>query len=338
MTIKVGINGFGRIGRLALRAAFDWPEFEFVQINDPAGDAATFAHLVHFDSVHGRWHHDVSHEGDRILIEGQQIKVTSNKAISDTDWSGCDVVIECSGKMKSTTQLQGYLDQGVKRVVVSAPVKEAGVLNVVMGVNQQLFDPAKHPIVTAASCTTNCLAPVVKVIHEKLCIKHGSITTIHNLTNTQSILDTPHKDLRRARACGSSLIPTTTGSATAITEIFPELKGRLNGHAVRVPLANASLTDCVFEVERSTSAAEVNALLKAASENELLNILGYEERPLVSIDYKTDPRSSIIDALSTMVVNGTQVKIYAWYDNEWGYANRTVELAKLVGLADQPQS
>lgn len=336
MTIKVGINGFGRIGRLALRAAFDWPEFEFVQINDPAADAATFAHLVHFDSVHGRWHHEVSHDGDSMLIKDKKIKVSSNKAINDTDWSGCDVVIECSGKMKSTAQLQAYLDRGVKRVVVSAPVKEAGVLNVVMGVNQHLFDPVKHSIVTAASCTTNCLAPVVKVIHEKLGIKHGSITTIHNLTNTQSILDTPHKDLRRARACGSSLIPTTTGSATAITEIFPELKGRLNGHAVRVPLANASLTDCVFEVERSTTAAEVNALLKAASENELMNILGYEERPLVSIDYKTDPRSSIIDALSTMVVNGTQVKIYAWYDNEWGYANRTVELAKLVGLADQP--
>ena len=335
MTIKVGINGFGRIGRLALRAAFDWPEFEFVQINDPAADAATFAHLLHFDSVHGPWHHDVAHDGERLLINDKHINVSSNKAIADTDWSGCDVVIECSGKMKSTAQLQAYLDQGVKRVVVSAPVKEAGVLNVVMGVNQQLFDAAKHRIVTAASCTTNCLAPVVKVIHEKLGIKHGSITTIHNLTNTQSILDTPHKDLRRARACGSSLIPTTTGSATAITEIFPELKGRLNGHAVRVPLANASLTDCVFEVERSTSAAEVNALLKAASENELINILGYEERPLVSIDYKTDPRSSIIDALSTMVVNGTQVKIYAWYDNEWGYANRTVELARMVGLADQ---
>ena len=338
MTIKVGINGFGRIGRLALRASFDWPEFEFVHINDPAADAATFAHLLHFDSVHGRWQHDVTHDGDHLLIQGKKIKVSSNKGINDTDWSGCDVVIECSGKMKSTAQLQAYLDQGVKRVVVSAPVKEAGVLNVVMGVNQQLFNAAKHKIVTAASCTTNCLAPVVKVIHEKLGIKHGSITTIHNLTNTQSILDTPHKDLRRARACGSSLIPTTTGSATAITEIFPELKGRLNGHAVRVPLANASLTDCVFEVERATTAAEVNALLKAASENELLNILGYEERPLVSIDYKTDPRSSIIDALSTMVVNGTQVKIYAWYDNEWGYANRTVELAKLVGLADQPQS
>ena len=334
--IKLGINGFGRIGRLALRASFDWPEFEFVQINDPAGDAATFAHLLNFDSVHGRWQHQADAEGNTVVIQGQRIAVTHNKAINDTDWSGCDVVIECSGKMKSTTQLQAYLDQGVKRVVVSAPVKEAGVLNVVMGVNHQLFDAAVHKIVTAASCTTNCLAPVVKVIHEKLGIKHGSITTIHDLTNTQSILDTPHKDLRRARACGSSLIPTTTGSATAITEIFPELKGRLNGHAVRVPLANASLTDCVFEVERATTAEEVNAFLKAASQQELKDILGYEERPLVSVDYKTDPRSSIIDALSTMVVNGTQVKIYAWYDNEWGYANRTVELARMVGLADQP--
>ena len=333
MTIKIGINGFGRIGRLALRAAFDWPEFEFVQINDPAADAVTFAHLINFDSVHGRFQHDAQAEADSIVINGKVIRVTGNKAIADTDWSGCDVVIDASGKMKSQALLQAYLDQGVKRVVVSAPVKEAGVLNVVMGVNQQLFDASKHRIVTAASCTTNCLAPVVKVIHEKLGIKHGSITTIHDLTNTQSILDTPHKDLRRARACGSSLIPTTTGSATAITEIFPELKGRLNGHAVRVPLANASLTDCVFEVERATSAAEVNALLKAAAGSDLAGILGYEERPLVSVDYKTDPRSSIIDALSTMVINGTQVKIYAWYDNEWGYANRTVELVRLVGQA-----
>lgn len=333
MKIKIGINGFGRIGRLALRAAFDWPDFEFVQINDPAGDAATFAHLLNFDSVHGRWQHEANADGSNVVINAQRIAVTHNKAIADTDWSGCDVVIEASGKMKTTAQLQSYLDQGVKRVVVSAPVKEAGVLNVVMGVNQQLFDAKSHRIVTAASCTTNCLAPVVKVIHEQLGIKHGSITTIHDLTNTQSILDTPHKDLRRARACGSSLIPTTTGSATAITEIFPELKGRLNGHAVRVPLANASLTDCVFEVDRATTAEEVNQLLKAASERELKGILGFEERPLVSIDYKTDPRSSIIDALSTMVVNGTQVKIYAWYDNEWGYANRTVELARMVGNA-----
>ena len=335
MTIKVGINGFGRIGRLALRAAFDWPELEFVQINDPAADAATFAHLLNFDSVHGIWRHNAQADGSNMVINGKSIAVSQHKAIADTDWSQCDVVIEASGKMKSQAVLQAYLAQGVKRVVVSAPVKEPGVLNVVMGVNHQLYDKTTHPIVTAASCTTNCLAPVVKVIHEKLGIKHGSITTIHDLTNTQSILDTPHKDLRRARACGSSLIPTTTGSATAITEIFPELRGRLNGHAVRVPLANASLTDCVFEVERATSAQEVNALLKAAAEGELKDILGYEERPLVSVDYKTDARSSIIDALSTLVVNATQVKIYAWYDNEWGYANRTVELARMVGLQDK---
>ncbi len=334
MTIKVGINGFGRIGRLALRAAFDWPEFEFIRINDPAGDAATFAHLLNFDSVHGRWLHEASHTENSIVINGKQIAISQHKAIAETDWSGCDIVIECSGKMKSQAVLEAYLAQGVKRVVVSAPVKEPGVLNVVMGVNHQLYNKDQHRIVTAASCTTNCLAPVVKVIHESLGIKHGSITTIHDLTNTQSILDTPHKDLRRARACGASLIPTTTGSATAITEIFPELKGRLNGHAVRVPLANASLTDCVFEVVRTTTAEEVNQLLKAAADGELKGILGYEARPLVSVDYKTDPRSSVIDALSTMVVNGTQVKIYAWYDNEWGYANRTVELARLVGLAD----
>ncbi|MAS66032.1 MAG: type I glyceraldehyde-3-phosphate dehydrogenase [Pseudomonadales bacterium] len=331
MAIKVGINGFGRIGRLALRAAWDWPELDFVQINDPAGDAATHAHLLNFDSVHGRWAHEASSEGDAIIIGGKRVQVTANKAIADTDWSSCDLVIEASGKMKTVSLLQAYLDQGVKRVVVSAPVKEAGALNVVMGVNQQLFDPAQHRIVTAASCTTNCLAPVVKVIHENLGIKHGSITTIHDLTNTQSILDQPHKDFRRARASGMSMIPTTTGSATAIAEIFPELKGRLNGHAVRVPLANASLTDCVFEVERPTTAGEVNKLFQAAANGPLAGILGYEERPLVSIDYRTDPRSSIVDALSTMVVNGTQVKIYAWYDNEWGYANRTVELAKLVG-------
>jgi len=331
MSIKVGINGFGRIGKLALRAAWDWPELEFVQINDPAGDAATHAHLLNFDSVHGRWKHQAEAEGNALLIDGKRLALTANRAIADTDWSGCDLVIEASGVNKTSKVLQAYLDQGVKRVVVSAPVKEPGVLNVVLGVNQQLFDPARHPIVTAASCTTNCLAPVVKVIHESLGIRHGSITTIHDVTNTQSILDQPHKDLRRARACGMSLIPTSTGSATAIAEIFPELRGRLDGHAVRVPLANASLTDCVFEVERPTSVEEVNALLKAAAEGELQGILGYEERPLVSIDYRTDPRSSIVDALSTLVVNGTQVKIYTWYDNEWGYANRTVELARLVG-------
>ena len=259
-----------------------------------------------------------------------------NTRIEDTDWSGCDLIIEASGKMKKIEALNTYLTQGVKRVVVTAPVKAPEALNVVMGVNDHLYDPDRHRIVTAASCTTNCLAPVVKVIHEHLGIRHGSMTTIHDLTNTQTILDAPHKDLRRARACGMSLIPTTTGSATAITEIFPELKGRLNGHAVRVPLANASLTDCVFEVETPTTAEAVNQLLKAAAESgPLKDIMGYEERPLVSIDYKTDPRSSIIDALSTMVINDTQVKIYTWYDNEWGYANRTAELALKVGRSDQ---
>lgn len=327
-----GINGFGRIGRLAMRVAAEWPDCQCVQINDPAGDAGTLAHLLNFDSVHGRWQHEATADqaSNTLLIHDQAIPCSQNTQIEETDWSQCDVVIEASGKMRSQAQCQKYRDQGVKRVVVTAPVKEDGVLNVVMGVNDALYDPDLHPIVTAASCTTNCLAPVVKVIHEQLGIEHGSITTIHDLTNTQSILDQPHKDLRRARACGSSLIPTTTGSATAITHIFPELTGRLNGHAVRVPLANASLTDCVFEVQTPTTADAVNAMLKAASENELKGILGYEERPLVSIDFKTDPRSSIIDALSTMVVHDTQVKIYAWYDNEWGYANRTAELMRKV--------
>ncbi|MGH8050426.1 MAG: ArsJ-associated glyceraldehyde-3-phosphate dehydrogenase [Arenimonas sp.] len=335
MSITIGINGFGRMGRLTLRAAWGDPTLSFVQINDPAGDVATLAHLLNFDSVHGRWNHVASTEGDALMIDGKRIPVTCNKELAATDWSGCDIVIEASGKFRKPDVLQPYLDQGVKRVVVTAPIKSAGTLDIVMGVNHQRFDPAKHRIVSAASCTTNCLAPVVKVIHESIGIRHGSLTTIHSLTNTQVIIDAPHKDLRRARSCGSSLIPTSTGSATAIAEIFPELKGRLNGHAVRVPLTNASLTDCVFELERETTVEEVNELLQAASENELQGILGYETRPLVSIDFLRDPRSSIVDALSTMVINGTQVKIYAWYDNEWGYVNRTVELARLVGVADQ---
>ncbi|WP_341938937.1 ArsJ-associated glyceraldehyde-3-phosphate dehydrogenase [Marinimicrobium sp. C2-29] len=335
MTIKIGLNGFGRMGRLALRAAWDWDEVEFVQINDPAGDAETLAHLLNFDSVHGRWSHEAVAEAGGIRIGEQTLAVTGNGQIGETDWSGCDLVIEASGKMRDRELLQAYLDQGVKRVVVTAPVKADDVLNVVMGVNEALYDPARYPIVTAASCTTNCLAPVVKVIHRELGIRHGSMTTLHDITNTQSILDQPHKDLRRARASSLSMIPTTTGSAKAIIEIFPELKGRLDGHAVRIPLANASLTDCVFEVEKPTDRDEVNQLLKASAESEMPGILGYEERPLVSVDFKTDPRSSIIDALSTLVIDGTQVKIYAWYDNEWGYANRTAELARLVGQRDQ---
>ncbi|WP_369921213.1 ArsJ-associated glyceraldehyde-3-phosphate dehydrogenase [Marinomonas polaris] len=334
MTIKVGINGFGRMGRLSFRAAFDWDDIEFVQINDLKGDAATLAHLVNFDSVHGRWHNEASSEGNNIIVNGKTITCSQNRTIAETDWSQCDVVIEATGVMKTKAALQAYLDQGVKRVVVTAPVKEDGVLNIVMGVNDDDYDPSLHPIVTAASCTTNSLAPVVKVLQDAIGIKHGSMTTIHSITNTQTIIDAPHKDLRRARSCGSSLIPTTTGSATAITHIFPALKGKLNGHAVRVPLTNASLTDCVFEMKRPTSEEEINQLLKTASEGELKNILGYEVRPLVSIDYRTDPRSCIIDALSTMVINGTQVKLYVWYDNEWGYANRTAELMRKVGRLD----
>ena len=336
MALRIGINGLGRIGRLALRSL--WVkvaagDVELARINDPGGDAATFAHLLEFDSVHGHWSPGKGIEAmnNAIVVDDQSIAFSANKAIADSDWSGCDVVIECSGKMKTTEKLQPYLDQGVGRIVVSAPVKDPGVLNVVVGVNDHLYDPVQHRIVTAASCTTNCLAPVVKVIQETFGIRHGSMTTVHDITNTQTILDAPHKDLRRARACGMSLIPTTTGSAKAITAIFPELEGKLNGHAIRVPLANASLTDMVFELEREVSVEEVNQALKAAAGGSLAGILGYEERPLVSIDYRTDPRSSIIDALSTMVINGTQLKLYAWYDNEWGYANRTAELALMVG-------
>ncbi|MFT6368577.1 MAG: glyceraldehyde 3-phosphate dehydrogenase [Halioglobus sp.] len=309
-------------------------DVQVIQINDPGGDAATLAHLLNYDSVHGRWQHNAISDGEEIIVADKKVSCTHNRSIAETDWSDCDVVIEASGKFKRKALLKDYLDQGVKRVVVTAPIKEEGVLDVVLGVNDNLYDPRLHPIVSAASCTTNCLAPVVKVIHEKLGIRHGSMTSIHNITSTQTILDAPHKDLRRARACGMSLIPTTTGSATAITHIFPDLKGKLNGHAVRIPLANASLTDCVFEVARDTSVEEVNALLKAAAETELEGILGYETAPLVSIDYRTDPRSSIVDALSTMVINHTQVKLYLWYDNEWGYANRTAELARLVGRSD----
>lgn len=340
MTLRIGINGFGRIGRLVLRSLWSHVEagdVEVMQINDPGGEASTFAHLLEFDSVHGHWSpgQGISADVAVLVINGVRIAFGGYQRLEEGRWENCDVVIECSGKMKTRDRLEAYLDQGVKRVVVSAPVKEEGVLNIVVGVNDGDYDPAIHRIVTAASCTTNCLAPVVKVIHEAFGIRHGSMTTIHDITNTQVILDAPSSpgkpDLRRSRACGMSLIPTTTGSARAITAIFPELEGKLNGHAVRVPLANASLTDMVFELESNVTEEEVNAAFSKAAAGELAGILGYEERPLVSIDYRTDPRSSIIDALSTMVVNDTQLKLYAWYDNEWGYANRTAELALKVG-------
>ena len=327
----IGINGLGRIGRLAIRALQNHPTLELVHVNDVAGDVATHAHLLAFDSVHGIWDVPVAVDGHDLVISQQQIRVTSAKTLEDADFGDCDLVLKCTGQFKTVDALMPYLDSGISQVVVSAPIKVPEVLNVVLGVNHTLFSAKKFPIVTAASCTTNCIAPAIQVIHETFGIRHGSITTVHDITNTQTILDAPHKDLRRARACGISLIPTTTGSATAIAEIFPELRGRLNGHAIRVPLANASVTDCVFELECKVTVEEVNAALKQAAETSLLGILGYEERPLVSVDYKTDPRSSIVDALSTMVVNDTQLKLYLWYDNEWGYANRLVELAAYTG-------
>jgi glyceraldehyde 3-phosphate dehydrogenase len=333
--VTVGINGFGRIGRLVLRAAWDWPELKIVHINEVKGGSVAAAHLLKFDSVHGRWAPEVEATGrDRLLIDNTPLSFSEYSTPGEVPWDdlGVDIVLECSGKFRTPALLDPYFKRGVKKVIVAAPVKD-GALNVVYGINDQLYNPDEHHLLTAASCTTNCLAPVVKVIHETLGIEHGIITTIHDNTNTQTIVDAPHKDLRRARATSLSLIPTTTGSATAITMIYPELKGKLNGIAVRVPLLNASLTDCVFEVSRPTTVEEVNQQLKAAADGSLNGILGYEERPLVSIDYKDDPRSSIIDALSTMVVDGTQVKILAWYDNEWGYSCRMADLTRKVAIA-----
>ena len=317
------------MGRLFFRAACDNKEFEIVGINELKGNAQSAAHLLEFDSVHGTWKREISSDDKAIIVDGREIRYTNASTPEEIDTDGIDIVVECSGVFKDEASLQPYYDKGVHTVLVSAPVK-GRALNVVYGVNDDLYDPSRHNLVTSASCTTNCLAPVVKVINEKLGIKHGTMTTIHDITNTQTIIDAPHKDLRRARSCSQSLIPTTTGSAKAITMIYPELKGKLNGLAVRVPLLNASLTDCVFEVNKETSADEVNALLKEASETYLKGILGFEERPLVSVDYKDDIRSSIIDGLSTMVIDGTQVKILAWYDNEIGYVNRMADFCSKI--------
>lgn len=327
---RIAINGLGRIGKLALRRLIDQGMGDrIVLLNDIAGDAEQHALLMEFDSVHGRWPVPVSADGNALVLDGHRIPLSREKTIEALPLEGVDLVIDATGVFKTETKIAPYFAAGVQKVVVSAPVKDGGALNLVYGINHDLYDGSQR-IVTAASCTTNCLAPVVKVIHEGLGIRHGSITTIHDVTNTQTIVDRPAKDMRRARSALANLIPTTTGSATAITLIYPELTGRLNGHAIRVPLLNASLTDCVFEVERPTTVDEVNALLKAAAEGPLAGILGYEPRPLVSTDYVNDPRSGIVDAGSTMVVNGTQVKIYAWYDNEWGYACRLVDIARMV--------
>ena len=332
MAVRIAINGFGRMGRLFARAMWDRPDLEIVAINEPFASTETSAHLLEFDSVHGRWDETISHDEKHIHISEKTIAYTQADGPASIGWSpdAVDLVVECSGKFKSRATLQPYYGAGIKKVLVSAPVKEEGALNLVYGINHDLYDAEKHDLITAASCTTNCLAPVVKVVHEKLGIKHGSMTTIHDITNTQVIVDAPHSDLRRARSCLNSLIPTTTGSATAITLIYPELKGKLNGHAVRVPILNASLTDCVFELEKNTTEDEVNALFKDASQSYLKGILGYETRPLVSVDYLNDQRSCIVDAPSTMVINGSQLKLYVWYDNEWGYVHRMADLASMI--------
>lgn len=324
------LNGLGRIGKLALRPLLERGA-RIAWINDAVGDPAMHAHLLEFDTVHGRWQADFSADADAVTVDGRRLPFVGARDLSALPLDGVDVVIDCTGVFRTAAALAPYFEAGVKKVVVSAPVKDGPTANIVYGVNHDTYDPAAHRIVTAASCTTNCLAPVVKVLHEGIGIRHGSITTIHDVTNTQTIVDRPARDLRRARSALNSLIPTTTGSATAITLIYPELAGRLDGHAVRVPLLNASITDCVFEVGRETTAEEVNALFREAAAGDLDGILGYEERPLVSADYVNDARSAIVDAPSTMVVDGTQVKVYAWYDNEMGYAHRLVDVALMVG-------
>jgi glyceraldehyde-3-phosphate dehydrogenase (arsenate-transferring) len=342
--MKVGINGMGRMGRLALRAAFGAIQraegdpragnrLDVVHVNEIKGGAEASAHLLEFDSIHGRWRTSFEVDGDTaIVVGGKRIGFSAAASPGEVPWSrfGCDIVLECTGKFVKSEQLQGYFQQGVRRVIVAAPVKDAGAFNIVVGVNDHVYDPGHHKLITAASCTTNCLAPVIKVVHEAIGIRHGQITTIHDPTNTNVVVDTPHKDLRRARSAMLSLQPTTTGSATAIALIYPELRGKLNGHAVRVPVLNASLTDCVFELKRATTEKEVNELFSAAARGSLAGILGYEARPLVSVDYTNDSRSSIVDALSTMVTDGTLLKVYTWYDNEIGYVCRLVDLANIV--------
>ena len=339
--MRIGINGFGRIGRLVFRALWGRPGLELVHVNEAAGDAHTAAHLLAFDSVHGRWPQVVQANTRGFFVGTTPVSYSQEKNPTAVPWqeAGVEMVLECSGKFKTPETLQPYFDRvGLKRVVVACPVKGeiagAEALNIVFGINHHLYEPDRHRLITAASCTTNCLAPVVKVVHESFGIRHGSITTLHDVTNTQVVVDGFKTDLRRARSCLQSLIPTTTGSAKAIGMIFPDLQGKLNGHAVRVPLLNASLTDAVFELERPVTVEEVNRAFAEAANSELEGILGYETRPLVSVDYVNDPRSAIVDGPSTMVVNGTQLKVYAWYDNEWGYSSRMADLVRHVALID----
>jgi len=330
MSVKVGINGFGRIGRLVFRAAFSNPEIDIIAVNDLT-DAKTLAHLLKYDSVHGTFQAEVKAGDGAIIVNGREIKVTAEKDPAQLPWKefGVQVVVESTGRFTKRADAAKHLEAGAAKVVISAPGKEEDI-TIVMGVNDEKYDPANHHIISNASCTTNCLAPFAKVLHEKFGIVRGLMTTIHAYTNDQQILDLPHKDLRRARAAGVSMIPTTTGAAKAVALVLPELKGKLNGFAIRVPTPNVSCVDLVAEVAKPTSAEEVNAAFKAASENELKGILQYCEEPLVSKDFNGNPYSSIIDALSTMVMEGNMVKVLSWYDNEWGYSNRVVDLIGFI--------
>jgi len=328
--INIAINGLGRIGKLLLRELID-RDMNVSLVNEVKGDASINSELIEHDSVHGKWKRNIAANKNTITIDKKNIIFSNEPDLEKINLKNIDLMIDCTGKNNNYKSLIKHLSNGAKKVLVSAPIKDKNILNLVYGVNHELYDKNKHFIVTGASCTTNCLAPIVKVVHENLHIIRGSMTTIHNVTNSQTIIDKPSNDLRRSRSSMTNLIPTTTGSAKAINLIYPELEGKLNGHAVRVPVINASLTDCVFEVKEKTTKEDLNKLFKLYSENQLSGILGYEEKLLVSSDYVNDPRSSIIDADSTMVIDNKHVKIFSWYDNEWGYVNRLADLTQMIG-------
>ncbi|MBF8417842.1 type I glyceraldehyde-3-phosphate dehydrogenase [Heyndrickxia coagulans] len=330
MAVKVGINGFGRIGRNVFRAALGNPNVEIVAINDLT-DAKMLAHLLKYDSVHGNLEEEVTVDGDSIVVDGHKVKVLAEREPANLGWGdlGVDVVVESTGRFTNREGAAKHLEAGAKKVVISAPGKNEDI-TIVMGVNEEKYDPKNHHVISNASCTTNCLAPFAKVLHEKFEIKRGMMTTVHSYTNDQQILDLPHKDYRRARAAAQSIIPTTTGAAKAVALVLPELKGKLNGMAMRVPTPNVSVVDLVAELGKNVTVEEVNAALKEAAEGELKGILAYSEEPLVSRDYNHTTVSSTIDALSTMVIEGNMVKVISWYDNEFGYSNRVVDLVEYI--------
>ncbi|WP_307761022.1 type I glyceraldehyde-3-phosphate dehydrogenase [uncultured Phascolarctobacterium sp.] len=330
MMTKIGINGFGRIGREVFRVAFTNPEVEVVAVNDLT-DAATLAHLLKYDSVHGTFPHEVAVDGDSIVVDGKKVKVIAQTDPAKLPWGelGVEIVVESTGRFTEGEKAKAHLVAGAKKVIISAPAKGEDI-TIVMGVNEKNYNAAEHNIISNASCTTNCLAPFTKVLLENFGIESGLMTTVHSYTNDQKILDLPHSDLRRARAAAMSIIPTTTGAAKAVSLVLPEVKGKLNGFAMRVPTPNVSITDLTVVLEKDTTAEEINAALKKAAEGELKGIMGYNELPLVSRDYNGCPLSSIVDGLSTMMVGKRMAKVVSWYDNEWGYSNRVVDLAVYI--------